>query len=81
MRLVAPVQTAALIAGGVCTALLISIDAPLAQQSPRHLNPVVQKLTEGKRVLGVSTHDVSLNNAGAPIYGRSTLRATFSAFR
>jgi 4-hydroxy-2-oxoheptanedioate aldolase len=36
---------------------------PSAQQAPLHLNPVVDKLAQGKSVIGVSTSDLSLENA------------------
>ena len=44
-------------------ALLVSV--PSAQQPYLHLNPVVEKLSEGKHVFGVSTSDLSLQNARA----------------
>ncbi len=60
--------------GLVCPALVASItvitsliqtDHPSAQQSPLHLNPVVEKLAQGKPVFGVSTTDFSIDNANA----------------
>jgi 4-hydroxy-2-oxoheptanedioate aldolase len=36
---------------------------PLAQTGYVHLNPVVEKLSQGKHVFGVSTSDLSLDNA------------------
>ena len=39
--------------------------APSAQEGYLHLNPVVEKLSEGKHVFGVSTSDLSLQNARA----------------
>ena len=47
--------------GAVFVALLVS--APSAQQPYLHLNPVVEKLSQGKHVFGVSTSDLSLQNA------------------
>lgn len=44
--------------------LLVSIDVPVAQQI-RHLNPVIQRLIEGKVVIGVTTQDFSVNTANA----------------
>ena len=48
-------------------ALWIPTPFLLAQQAPTpvHLNPVIEKLAEGKQVFGVSTSDLSLDNARA----------------
>ena len=40
-----------------------NVSAPSAQQSYLHLNPVIEKLSQGKHVFGVSTSDFSLQNA------------------
>jgi 4-hydroxy-2-oxoheptanedioate aldolase len=37
--------------------------APVAQTAAVHLNPVIEKLSQGKHVFGVSTSDLSLQNA------------------
>ncbi len=47
----------------VVAALLVP--APSAQEPYLHLNPVVEKLSQGKHVFGVSTSDLSLQNARA----------------
>ena len=39
------------------------VSALSAQQSYMHLNPVIEKLSQGKHVFGVSTSDFSLQNA------------------
>jgi 4-hydroxy-2-oxoheptanedioate aldolase len=39
------------------------VPTPSAQQPFLHLNPVVEKLAQGKHVFGVSTSDLSLQNA------------------
>jgi 4-hydroxy-2-oxoheptanedioate aldolase len=39
--------------------------APSAQQAPEHLNPAIEKLAQGKPVFGISTTDLSLDNASA----------------
>src|SRR5579864_5065588 len=49
----------------VCVALLAAGVAALAQSSPKHLNPVIEKLASGKPFLGVQTGDLSLENARA----------------
>lgn len=49
----------------VAAALLTSTGALFAQQAPVHLNPIIEKLAEGKQVFGVSTADLSLDNARA----------------
>ena len=43
-------------------ALLMSSD-PGAQRAPVHLNPVIEKLAQGKAFVGVNTGDLSLENA------------------
>ena len=50
-----------LAAGILATALLASV--PTAQESYLHLNPVIEKLEQGRHVFGVSTADLSLQNA------------------
>jgi 4-hydroxy-2-oxoheptanedioate aldolase len=53
-------------AGGVVTAALAaSVTVPSAQSGPVHLNPVVESLAQGRHVFGVSTADLSLENAVA----------------
>ena len=47
------------------TAATILAAAPSAQGPYLHLNPVVEKLTQGEHVFGVSTADLSLQNARA----------------
>ena len=39
------------------------VATPSPQQSYLHLNPVIEKLSQGKHVFGVSTSDFSLQNA------------------
>jgi 4-hydroxy-2-oxoheptanedioate aldolase len=51
-----------LLAAGVVIALLFG-SVPSAQEAYLHLNPVIEKLVEGKHVFGVSTADLSLQNA------------------
>jgi 4-hydroxy-2-oxoheptanedioate aldolase len=46
-------------------ALVASIGTPAAQSAPVHLNPVVEALAQGRHVFGVSTADLSLENAVA----------------
>ena len=43
----------------------LPVPAPSAQEPYLHLNPVVEKLKAGKHVFGVSTSDLSLQNARA----------------
>ena len=43
-------------------ALLMS-SGPAAQRAPAHLNPVIEKLSQGKAFVGVNTGDLSLENA------------------
>lgn len=46
------------------TALAILLTAALcAQQAPKHLNPVIEKLAAGKPFIGFQTGDLSLENA------------------
>src|SRR5262245_21953807 len=50
----------------VATVLAFSTNRPAAQQAPYvHLNPIVAKLAQGKTAVGVSTNDLSLDNAHA----------------
>jgi len=55
--------------GFLLGAFVLAPRAPLAQQKPLHLNPVVAKLAEGKTVYGIQTADLSLAHA------RETARA------
>ena len=55
--------------GFLLSAFVLAPRAPLAQQQPLHLNPVVAKLAEGKTVYGIQTNDWSLAHA------RETARA------
>ena len=48
------------VAAAIALALLA---APVAQEPADHLNSVVDKLARGERVFGVSTYDLSLENA------------------
>ena len=49
----------------VLAALLTSVSTLSAQSGYVHLNPVVEALAQGKHVFGVSTSDLSLENAVA----------------
>src|SRR4029453_630598 len=51
-----------LIAVLVALALLMP-SGPAAQRAPVHLNPVIEKLSQGKAFVGVNTGDLSLENA------------------
>jgi 4-hydroxy-2-oxoheptanedioate aldolase len=51
-----------LVAAVAGLALLVS-SAPGAQRAPVHLNPVIEKLSQGKAFVGVNTGDLSLENA------------------
>lgn len=51
------------VTGVVAAMLLVSV--PSAQEPYLHLNPVIEKLAEGRHVFGVSTTDLSLQNARA----------------
>ena len=42
---------------------LQTTSGPAAQQAPVHLNPVIEKLAQGKAFVGVNTGDLSLENA------------------
>jgi len=37
--------------------VLIMASAPLAQQAPLHLNPAIEKLAQGKPIIGTNTSD------------------------
>lgn len=50
-------SAATLVAGLVCT------PAPRAQTTPVHLNPVIERLAKGEPFVGISTGDLSLENA------------------
>jgi len=50
-----------LIAAVAIAALMSS--GPAAQRAPLHLNPVIEKLSQGKAFVGVNTGDLSLENA------------------
>ena len=50
------------VAALLAVAAILSI-APAAQQAPVHLNPVIEKLAQGKAFVGVNTGDLSLENA------------------
>jgi 4-hydroxy-2-oxoheptanedioate aldolase len=65
------VTTAVAGAIAIATWVLITAVAPLAQQSPLHLNPAIEKLAQGKPIIGTNTSDLSLENA------RSLARADF----
>src|SRR5215469_13207704 len=43
--------------------IILPIPIALAQQAPKHLNPVIEKLAAGKPFFGVQTGDLSLENA------------------
>src|SRR5712692_8289945 len=45
--------------------VLIMASAPLAQQAPLHLNPAIEKLAQGKPIIGTNTSDLSLANCHA----------------
>ena len=60
----------ALVAGcAVVAAVVLRLDVPAAQQQRVHLNPVIQKLSEGKTVYGLQTGDLSV------AYAREVARA------
>ena len=46
-------------------AVCLTVGVPSAQQNEEHVNSVVDKLSRGERVFGVSTYDLSLENARA----------------
>jgi len=52
----------ALVAAVTAIAVLMS-SGPAAQRGPAHLNPVIEKLSQGKAFVGVNTGDLSLENA------------------
>jgi 4-hydroxy-2-oxoheptanedioate aldolase len=52
-----------LVAGVIIAALAHPTGTPSAQTSQVHLNPVVEALAQGTHVFGVSTSDLSLQNA------------------
>ena len=54
-----------LLGGAGIVSTLLTAAVPSAQESYLHLNPVVEKLSQGKHVFGVSTSDLSLQNARA----------------
>jgi 4-hydroxy-2-oxoheptanedioate aldolase len=59
-----PRRVSYLLAGAIVLAVVVApIDAPLAQSGYVHLNPVVEALAQGRHVFGVSTSDLSLENA------------------
>ena len=45
--------------------LVMAVRAPSAQQAPLHLNPAVEKLAQGKPIIGTNTSDLSLQNCHA----------------
>lgn len=55
----------------LCAAALLAAGPSLwragaiAQQGPKHLNPMVEKLSQGKPVFGIATDDFSMENARA----------------
>jgi 2-keto-3-deoxy-L-rhamnonate aldolase RhmA len=49
----------------VLAALVAPVNTPSAQSGVVHLNPVVEALTQGRHVFGVSTSDLSIENAVA----------------
>ena len=53
----------------VLAGLVLTPGMLLAQQNPRHINPVIAKLAEGKTVYGLITGDLSL------AYAREVARA------
>jgi hypothetical protein len=46
-------------------AFIMPSDMVSAQQAPKHLNPVIEKLAAGKPFFGVQSGDLSLENARA----------------
>ena len=55
-------QISSFVVALVGIALLMSME-PAAQRGPVHLNPVIEKLSQGKAFVGVNTGDLSLENA------------------
>ena len=53
------------LAGAVLAAALVRIPTSSAQSAQVHLNPVVEALVQGRHVFGVSTSDLSIENAVA----------------
>jgi 4-hydroxy-2-oxoheptanedioate aldolase len=52
-----------IVAGAASVALLVLLArTPLAQQVPLHLNPAIEKLAQGKPIIGTNTSDLSLQN-------------------
>jgi 4-hydroxy-2-oxoheptanedioate aldolase len=62
-------MTKVVVVSAIMGALTLTSSAPLAQQKPLHLNPVIAKLVEGKTVYGLNTGDLSL------AYAREVARA------
>lgn len=54
-----------LASAALLAALVTSVSTPSAQSGYVHLNPVVEALAQGRHVFGVSTSDLSLENAVA----------------
>src|SRR5262245_10975425 len=54
-----------LAAAAVVAGWLTPVSTPSAQSGYAHLNPVVEALAQGRHVFGVSTADLSLENATA----------------
>ena len=52
-----------LVAAVFLLTIFVPVIVPSAQQRYLHLNPVVEKLSQGKHVFGVRTSDLSLQNA------------------
>jgi len=52
-----------LLIAAVCSLALLMSSVPGAQRAPVHLNPVIEKLSQGKAFVGVNTGDLSLENA------------------
>jgi hypothetical protein len=53
-----------LLSGSYFPACFIFLTGTLcAQQAPKHLNPVIEKLAAGKPFIGFQTGDLSLENA------------------
>jgi 4-hydroxy-2-oxoheptanedioate aldolase len=56
----AAIAGAALMVAGL---LLAPAGDPLAQEAPLHLNPAIEKLAQGKPIIGTNTTDLSIENA------------------
>jgi len=71
LRLYAPwfsdcrLMAAVVAAAAVIAALALRADTVSAQQTPLHLNPVIEKLAAGTPVFGILTSDLSRENARA----------------